>query len=747
MKKENFRSVSFWKSVVLSAADNSFFELLRSVFGTIKTPFNKQQLLNDLEKFLLREDIQNAIYSYIDETDAKIIAAVSLFGEPAPEQLEIFFSDEFSYAQLLDIIVNMEERFILYRFHEEKTSSHTSSLHTNSRNTSARLALNPVLKQVLLPFMADTSRLFPPAAADKDTDSAKEASGANSSEPEPKILFNDLLFAGILSFASQWQPFYKTDSSNKNVIRKRVIAAGKTCFPGIDLNQIITSSFFLGLFYIDDCKLVPDKKHLDDFSLLTARERSEYFTAVLIISGELSANEILPPLYRGRIRELVNFIHSLLNMLNSKSQYPENTLKRMIEVLKIQTGVNIITEKLLELLKKTGLIIYTTSYTIKTGAVIHNNTKEKEKPLIALDSGFSILVYPEIDFKDAISIASFASIHETGSSLITPIFRFELNKDSAVRAFDNNITSDQIIELLNKLSGEKTDDSLVWNLKDWEKRHSEVSLKKGVILQLSEEHRYLTETKTLAPLITETLAPGLYLLNEDAAEEAVNALNSAGIDIIGRRKQINKKINSFSTNFFPSPSVRELSPLYYLEEDSFSDSQFDNLNPQVSTSNSKISFQDNKFASALTEKLHATLKKMQLTEAEKSELSARIDRRLVLCDTQLKEASLRFEKIEAKLMDYTGKQNIAKQAISQQSPLEVICPKQSAADEKNSGLPANKQPAKKPADEEKLFGIPKALEKKGDELILVIDTSSEIRRIPLAKIIKLRRIKKSIFEI
>jgi len=716
MKKDIFRPVSFWKSAVLSAADNSFFELLRSVFGTIKTPFNKQQLLNDLEIFLLREDIQKAISLYIDETDAKIIAAISLFSEPAPEQLESFFSDEFSYARLLDITVNMEERFIIYRFTEDKTN---------------RLALNPVLKQILLPFTADTSRLFP-------VFSGKEFSGTDNSSLESQIIYSDLLLAVILSFTSQWQPFYKTDSSNKSVIRKRVIDAGKICFPGIDLNQIINSAFVLGLFYIDDDKLAHDKKHLDDFSLLSVKERKEYFTAALMISGELTTNEILPPLFRARIREIVYLIHNFLNMMDSESQYPEKTLKRMIEILKTQTGVNITAEKLLELLKKTGLIIKTKSDLLKLGVISHNKLNEKEKPVIALDSGFSLLVYPEIDFNDIISISSFASIHETGSSLITPVFRFELNRDSAVRAFDNMITSEKIIELLTRLSGKIPDDSLIWNLKDWEKRHSEVSLKKGVILSLSEEHRYLTQTKTLAPLITETLAPGMYLLNEDALEEAENVLRSSGIDIIGRRKQINQQLKSSYTNYFPVPAELTPPPLYagyFAARDgkaagSLSDSQLTNLN-------FKSPVQENKFASALTEEFHAILKKMQLTEAERAELSARIDRRLVLCDTQLKEANLRFEKLEAKLMDYTGKQNIAKQAISQQSPVEVTCPIRGEKDKKNSELLT---------EGEKIFGIPKALEKQGNELILVIDISSEIRRIPLAKIIKLRRIKKSIFE-
>jgi hypothetical protein len=52
-------------------------------------------------------------------------------------------------------------------------------------------------------------------------------------------------------------------------------------------------------------------------------------------------------------------------------------------------------------------------------------------------------------------------------------------------------------------------------------------------------------------------------------------------------------------------------------------------------------------------------------------------------------------------------------------------------------------------NEERIFGIPKALKKKDNDMILEIapsDSGSEIH-IPLGKISLLRRIKKSIFEI
>ena len=657
--------------------DNSFFELLRSVFGKIKTPFKKQQLINELENFLLREDIQKTIAAYIDQTDAKIIAAVALFGEPVPGEMESFFADELSFAQLQDIIVNLEERFILYRFREEKTT---------------RLALNPVLEQLLLPFTAHTQELFP----------AVPGTETYAESPAVKMPLNDRILAGLFSFVSQAEPFFRSEG----VIRKRVIDAGKACFSGIDLKLVLGGLQVLGLFYVDGDRLVPDKKYFDDFSSISARERMEYCTAALLVYRELkSPTEILPPLFRSRIREITGFIHCFLNSLEAGLLYPEKTLKRLMEILKAKTGAGIISDILLETLEKTGLVLTVSPELKKVGVIDGNAVNSKNSQSIAIDSGSSILVYPEISYADVISLAAFLNIREAGA-----VVRFELDKDSAVRAFDNNINASQIIELLTRLSGGRVDDSLVWNLKDWEKRHGEISLKKGVVLRLSEDRRYLTATMPLAGMISETLAPGLYLLGEGAMNDAADALRGAGIDIIARSHREKGRTASSTYSYFSSLSssvLLEKAPASTVDAASRTDS-----------------------AAALISNFHAILKKMPLGETERAELSARINRRLVLCETQLKEANLRYEKLEARHMDYAGKQNIARQAMAQQTPVEIVWPGKG----KNG---------------ERIFGIPKALEKEGGEFILVIFPAGEeeVMRIPLGKISLLRRIKKSIFEI
>jgi hypothetical protein len=122
---------------------------------------------------------------------------------------------------------------------------------------------------------------------------------------------------------------------------------------------------------------------------------------------------------------------------------------------------------------------------------------------------------------------------------------------------------------------------------------------------------------------------------------------------------------------------------------------------------------------------------MKITKDQRDELSARIERRLILTDDQMDASSVRYEKLEARGLDYVGKNNIAKQAISTAALLEVHW-----SDEHGTL--------------QKIIGIPSSIDKDNGEAILVMHTENknlldDTIRIALGKISLLRRIKQSIF--
>jgi hypothetical protein len=195
-------------------------------------------------------------------------------------------------------------------------------------------------------------------------------------------------------------------------------------------------------------------------------------------------------------------------------------------------------------------------------------------------------------------------------------------------------------------------------------------------------------------------------------QEVVEALERAGVDIIA---QPNPQDKEFEGRY-------AFSSLEGLGNDAYN---FDNA-PSPSSPDSTSS-QD------LQDKFIEHLKKLTLPKADKDELTARIGRRLILTNNQLEKASIKFEKLEARGIDYQGKASIAKQAIADGSLVEVTWP--------NPGVGVSVN-----------IGYPEALEKKEGDSILVLKLSGgdavlpETVRIPLGKIILLKRLKQSIFE-
>jgi hypothetical protein len=492
-----------------------------------------------------------------------------------------------------------------------------------------------------------------------------------------------------------------------------VFNTAKITFPnlestGLPLETIIGSLQVLGLFFAEGETLVPDYHRFDAFGNLNSRERLIYWAAGILCCEETitsPGNEIpvvfTPWLLRAKVRDYAKIINHLLASLDLKRLYPYATLRKMV------TGYTSAECGFINVMEKTGLIVRVSDKYWSKGSFNQESSKNTDAAIV-MDTPFSFLASPDIAYDDIIKLAAFSGIVEASMTV-----RFELSRDSVVSAFDRDITATEIIELLQRLSHNRIEESVVFTLGDWEKRHGEVALRRGLVLTLSPAQRYLAETKPLARLIAETLAPGVYMLPESAEDKVAEVLGKAGVAIIAHRE---------------SQTSGEESPGGYLR------SFFLPLNAPVPDSPGTLPISTlNTAANAvsaptLIEGFHSILKEMRLGEEERDELTARINRRLVLCESQLKGAIVRYEKLEARGLDYAGKALIAKQAIALQSPVEITWPGRQK--------------------QEYVFGIPKALEKADGETILVIvpyDGEDEIR-LPLGKISLLRRIKKSIFE-
>jgi hypothetical protein len=694
---------------MMTLPEDVFFDLLRSVFGHVKTPFNKQNLLSDLAAFLSREEVRRNIAAYLDEADAQVIAAVALLGNPAAAELEQFFADD--GMGISSLLLNLEERFILYRYRE---------------NGALRLGLNPVLEPVLAAAAADLPRLFPSLPA-------------GTAEPRTTGTFlpDDRFFAALIAFVLEEGILFRAE----NHLRKKVQDTGRRLFPGMDLEQAIRGLLCLGLCRFASAEgsgppeegspgpegevLSLEERALESFAGLDARWRLIYWAAGLCL-GANPAPDPQPP--RERLGELTRLVEKFLGLLSPGRLYPPRTLYRLLFYLEREAGRAASgffcgdrgaasSVALCAALEVAGLLRgMAQGYSLAAGEASPGlaGPPEPVAPVLTLDAPLFCLVYPGIAFADVLALALFTAVRETGR-----IYRFEITRESCLRGFERGLSAADMGELLARLSGNPVEDSLLWTLRDWEKRSAEISLYEGAVLALAPERCYLTEAEPLASLIRRELAPGLYLL--DSAYQAEEALRKAGVDIIARRRGqpeadwAGERRGTFPPQRGVSADYRDAKGSAMMEA-------------MAGGAAERLPLPGDRGAESLKARFHWILNSRALSVAERKELAARVERRLVLTETQLSSSSVRGEKLEARGLDYVGKASIAKSAIGSRSLVEVFWP---AGDGR---------------DEQRTQGIPLALEKSGGESVLVIEGGGNTCRVPLGKISLLRRIKKSMFE-
>ena len=750
LSRYHFRPVEEWKTAIMNLP--YFFDLAQSIFGNIKTPYNKQRLMDDLFTFLSRDDIRKTISSYIDADDRKIIAAVALLDDPLPIELEDFFLGEKNPVVLKGFLLNLEERLILFRFIDDKDMQ--------------RYALNPVLEPVLAPLASQKEILFFHEAAET------EAADANE-KPANIPVIDDRILGALIAFTLGEEDFLRGDE-----IRKKVNARAKKFFPGLDLETAAGVLILLGLFYSDGDKLLPTNRRIQRFAALSPLERRMYWAAgIYLLLNEKSGNNPDKQKNTGtlnfsfsnldfsksRIQYHANQFYkfysfldcmrpdvkhdvgetntlpkqpypdrSAAGLVDSGRQYPEITFLRILRLFEKEISNNY-----WGMGEKTEPRIFFRA--LETAGIIGKSSKdnfwifspvqksEKSGPVIAFDSPSSMILYPGISFEEIIKLASFSNVREDS------LFNFEIIKASVVRGFDLGLSAGDMINTLKNISGGRIDEGLEWTLKDWENQYGDVSLFDGLILFLSEERRYLAETKTVASLINKTLAPGIYLLSSDKSDAAA-VLQKAGVEIIGRPSP--EKSESSGRNKGAGISASSFDSYYnaYPSLKSYSTAGFANENLVI---NKYSGVETDDSQNEIKKELKEHLSKLSISKEQKDELRYRIERRVILWKPQLDKAVIKFRKLEAKGLDYAGKTSIAKQAIAEGAELEVHWPG--------------------PEGSRTIYGTPLALDKKEGENVLVLkpahepsvkenpEVSADTVRIPLGKISLLRMIKQSIF--
>ena len=76
MKTSSVRDILCWREFLTAMDETSFFGLMRLYLGEIKTPYNKQKLIESLTSFLHKEENRRVLIKLLSREELMIIGAV-----------------------------------------------------------------------------------------------------------------------------------------------------------------------------------------------------------------------------------------------------------------------------------------------------------------------------------------------------------------------------------------------------------------------------------------------------------------------------------------------------------------------------------------------------------------------------------------------------------------------------------------------------------------------------------------------
>lgn len=612
-----------WREALTRLSDQHFFDLVRMYIGAVRTPFNKQKLIESLSAFLRNTKNRSRIVSCLDQFDRELLAAVRILPSPTREKIVQLFSGTRSFPEVYERILNLEERLLVYR---------------NDEKAHREYAINPLLADEIEERAGLDQLIYPDTTGDP---------------LHVPLAVSDSVLAGLYSFFLHEGPPVRNDGS----LRKRTLDALASSFPdlagaGNTLCLVVAALRNLSLLNVHDGSLVPDQARWARFARCDTASRAAYLCAA--VYGRQTRDALQ--------RNAQSFL-DLVGMLAADGRYVPEVVNRAAYLVRENSGT--VAGKRSRFSQMLG------EHTASEDPCIGDSPDRAETArifgLLAEQEGYLVpnaaLSAPvEAATASAVISPSFETVLMPGSSLaellpivscmmvtsIQTVGNYEINRKSCAAAFDQGETGDSLVALLKKHSTTPLPGNLLFSIQDWFAGYTALSLYHGYVLKVDDSRRVLFEkNESLTRLVRKTLAPGVYLLDTDSPEELQDAASRAGIDFLPSVARGNPRSDSA-----PLPPLR-----------------FVDLQPSVVSDRHKKSVPET--VATIQAELVSALESLHPAKDQKDALLSRIQRKIVISPVQLDPESVRPEKMEARGMDFLGKVRVAEQAVATGSLLEI----------------------------------------------------------------------------
>lgn len=627
-------TIQDWQESISYLEDDKFFNLIRMYLGEIKTPYNKQRLIEQLASYIKNEKNTNTLIDLLDEFDIKVLSAISFINNPTRQILADFFAGDYTMAELYAELSSLNQRLVVFT----KKDSYSDKQY---------YYINPLLWDNIKDYIGIQNILQEPVLS--------------SLSLEDVFSINPNFICALLSFINTNGIACKSDG----IIKKNDQNKLESIFPGkFKAIQLLVNAFVnLNLIRDTEKKMEIDYKRLELFAALEPSFQYSFICAAACSRFSREGLKKEAQLFLDCIRSIPesgytrNTLVKLAFLVSTKFSLEDSSKSRFSQILQAAHQENIsfmseqagsIIERMLDSAIDLGLLHLkgkdSDNKEIYEPSLIFTEKTEQQK-IINMDSAFTVTLMPGGSLKQLIPFTRFLQIKSYGV-----VTEFEISRQSVSSGFDTGLTPNDILLLLKECSAYDLPQNFIVTVTDWYNTYSSAVIYHGYILKVSEANvSFVEKNPKITPHIKEKLAEGIYLLDIPVSEDIQGFVDQSGLVFMGKVKQA--EINAERINF---PVLREGCPVQFEKKEL-----------------KKINYNN---AAVYINKLKDKLTSLDVQEVQFKILSDKINQRVILNEEQLSLSHIRTEVLEAAGTDYSGKIHLIEAAIKCEEEMEIVLP-------------------------------------------------------------------------
>ncbi len=464
-----------WKRALVTLPDTTFFAWMRHYLGPLQTPFNKQNLIQDLIQRVSSPEAARVRRFLLTESDLDILAALKHLGPTSAPDLANWL--DLSEAVLRLRLLNLEER--LWLFHQTTPQ---------------------VLYQVS-PFTLESE------VQDLLTE-ARFYAGLPAQPPAEVIpLATEAHFLALYAALDEFPQELTQGQTWKKKPRAELLAKfeGLTQEEGVD--KLIRACENLGLVTWEGSVLRLVDSYWEDLGRLTATDR----TALLATAFGPWKGPFLNDSARG--------FWEFASKLRPSTAYSWRTLRRFSgQIFAWRTPED--REALLKAWTTIGLFLpgpEKDTWVFRTPQVTPG--------LTILEANFEWRLAPGSAWSEA-----WCAVRASRLLRGDRLSHFELTKTRVQHASARGLTASTLQKALSALIGHALPQNISVTLQEWEAQTRQVQLWSGLVLRVDPAKAPLLQHSEQFPqAVLETLAPGVFLIDPEGLDQVSRDLQQLGL--------------------------------------------------------------------------------------------------------------------------------------------------------------------------------------------------------------------------